>query len=212
MLQFDEVKISESEMLLVWDGTQYESYAPYLAMLYKNDSNLFETLQTDKRRWEFVFTRVIIQQKFSNEQIVLSYTSQGKPLLSNGFHISISHSKKHIVILLSSKYQVGVDIQYLDAKILKAPDYFLQEEELKLIANDDVMESMHAVWCGKESMYKLYSELDLNMKTDIGLKSIDKQRKTLVFEVLVNKKPTHTTIYYLINSLYVLAYGVETIN
>ena len=68
------------------------------------DSSNFKT---EKRKKDFLVSRLLLNELEPNQQI--SYNSNGAPEISNGKHISISHSKNLVAIIISNK-KIGLDI------------------------------------------------------------------------------------------------------
>lgn len=100
-------------------------------------------------------------------EVELSHNEDGKPLVE-GYHISISHTKGYVAIILSQKHQVGIDIEYRSERVKRISKRFLRSDE-HFTETEDLL----TVWCVKETIYKLFSEDHLtyqDMKVDIQKK------------------------------------------
>lgn len=92
----------------------------------------------------------------------LDYDEYGKPHLTNGYYISITHSFTFSAIVISEKHPVGIDIEMQRDKILKIAHKFTPIEEYKTIANHNALVSkLTIVWGAKESLYKIYGKKKL---------------------------------------------------
>lgn len=125
---------------------------------------LVNRFKSEARRKEFLAVRALLHEMFvvmgcSVQQIKrigeIEHDPNGKPLLK-GFHISISHTQGFVAVALSREKNVGVDIEYYSDRVKKIASKFLRKDE---IAHD--LDSLLVHWCGKETVYKLFSEENL---------------------------------------------------
>ena len=125
---------------------------------------LVDKYKSDGRKLEFLANRALLHEMFksrgmSDAQISkvgdITHNAAGKPLL-DGYHISITHTKGYAALILSPKQNVAVDIEYFDDRVERIAHKFLRKDE-KASAIDDLL--VH--WCAKETVYKLFSEDNL---------------------------------------------------
>lgn len=129
----------------LWETLQQkEAYSPFLA-----------TLHTEKRRQEWLATRVLLEE-LAGPTARIDYQPNGAPYLSGSpFHISISHTQGYAALLLQEKPAAGIDIEYRSNRVLKIRHRFLS------VAEDDAIDPLHEVdhllihWCAKETLYKM---------------------------------------------------------
>lgn len=123
-----------------------------------------ERFKNENRRKEFLAVRVLLHEMFLMlgvpetricELGKITYNQAGKPLVK-GYHISISHTQGYVAVILSRKHGVAVDIEYFNDRVKKIASKFLRNDEQ---AKD--LDSLLVHWCGKETMYKLFSEENL---------------------------------------------------
>lgn len=111
---------------------------------------------------------VLIKQKIAVKLLLyhffetyqLFYDEKGKPFLTNGIHLSISHSNNYAVVLLNKTNPCGVDIEKVAQKINRIKYKFLSETELKTINNNDI-EQLTIFWSAKEALYKYYGKKEV---------------------------------------------------
>lgn len=94
----------------------------------------------------------------------LFYDDNGKPHLKDGKQISITHSFNFSAIIVSSLI-VGIDVEKQRDKITIIAHKFIEYEFDYLNENDtDYIKKLTAIWCVKESLYKLYATPGLSFK------------------------------------------------
>lgn len=93
----------------------------------------------------------------------LYYDEFGKPHLTNGKQISITHSYEFAGIIISDK-PVGIDIEKQREKIQKIAHKFVNEFEKDFVAQqqDSTTRILTLIWGVKESLYKLYATAGLS--------------------------------------------------
>lgn len=76
----------------------------------------------------------------------LSYSSEGKPLVSNGF-VSVTHARNHMVIAYDADQAIGIDLEYpreISASLI---------QRLELDPKNPLRS-----WCKKEALIKLLDD------------------------------------------------------
>jgi phosphopantetheinyl transferase len=94
----------------------------------------------------------------------LFYDENGKPHLKDGKQISITHSFNFSAVIVSN-YMVGIDIEKQRNKITIIAHKFI-DYEFDYLKEDDsnYINKLTAIWCVKESLYKLYATPGLSFK------------------------------------------------
>ena len=110
------------------------------------------------RRAEIIVVRLLIDCLFSRD-VVLNHDKSGRPLLSNGYFISISHTSNIVAVIVSNIFEVSVDVEHISNRVVRVADRFMRLDEK---ANETIEYLLH--WCVKETLYKLYSEDDLSFE------------------------------------------------
>lgn len=94
----------------------------------------------------------------------LFYDDNGKPHLKDGKHISITHSFNFSAVIVSD-LTVGIDIEKQRDKITIIAHKFIDYEQDYLNKDGaDYIKELTAIWCVKESLYKLFSMPGLSFK------------------------------------------------
>ena len=108
------------------------------------------------RRKEILSEKILIEKIFPKQNVKLLHNDAGMPLLSNGVNVSISHTRNHIAMMVSKHHKVALDIEHINDRVKKVARMFLRNDE-----TFTTIEEMLVVWCVKETMYKLFSSLNL---------------------------------------------------
>ncbi|MDN3722839.1 4'-phosphopantetheinyl transferase superfamily protein [Aequorivita sp. SDUM287046] len=125
--------------------------------LTSNCSNRVANMKSELHRRGFMSIRHLLALEGYTDHD-LRYDENGKPHLTDGKNISITHSFNFSAIIVSD-VEVGIDIEKQRNKILKIAHKFTPIEEYRTIANEDaMMRKLTIVWCAKESLYKSFAE------------------------------------------------------
>jgi phosphopantetheinyl transferase len=111
----------------------------------------------------------------------LFYDAIGKPHLTDGKFISITHSFNFSAIIVSDNNPVGIDIEKQRDKIVRIAHKFTTVEAYKTLANHDALvRKLTIVWGAKESLYKIYEQKGLSFLNHIDVQdfSFDDSRTT----------------------------------
>jgi len=94
----------------------------------------------------------------------LFYDENGKPHLKDGKHISITHSFNFSAVIVSDLI-VGIDVEKQREKISIIAHKFI-DYELDYLSEEstDYIKKLTAIWCVKESLYKLFCTPGLSFK------------------------------------------------
>ena len=101
---------------------------------------------------------------FGYEDADLFYDENGKPHLKDGKQISITHSFNFSAVIISD-LTVGIDIEKQRDKITVIAHKFIDYEFDYLNQNaTDYIKKLTAIWCVKESLYKLFATPGLSFR------------------------------------------------
>lgn len=122
-----------------------------------------------KRQREWLASRALAYQllrQFTAEPLPLLRDATGRPMFAeSGFQLSITHSPRLAAVILSEKYDVGIDIELVGPKALRVADKFLTEQEMVFTANDAQQTCLY--WSAKETLYKMYRQRQLVFKENL---------------------------------------------
>jgi phosphopantetheinyl transferase len=114
----------------------------------------------EKRKKEHLTSRLLLNKISPNTTI--SYNEFGAPILDNNLHISISHSKNFVAIIISEQ-QVGMDIEAISEKALRLAPKFVSEKNRTTLNK----EKANLIWCLKEAVFKWHQKGKVDFIKDI---------------------------------------------
>ena len=140
----------------------------------------------------------------------LFYDANGKPHLTDGVHVSITHSFIFSAIILSD-IKVGIDVEKKRDKILRIAHKFNAVKELSKLSLTSRIRKLTAIWCAKESLYKGFNSAGLSFLNhihieDFGLDQnettaiVDFNNKTESYHIWFSEFEGFTCAYALINN------------
>lgn len=86
---------------------------------------------------------------------MIGHAASGQPLL-RGYHVGVTHTKGYAALMLSKSCDVACDIEYFSDRVERIKSKFLRKDE-----KADDLDSLLVHWCGKETVYKLFPEDNL---------------------------------------------------
>lgn len=86
---------------------------------------------------------------------MIGHAASGQPLL-RGYHVGVTHTKGYAALMLSKSCDVACDIEHFSDRVERIKSKFLRKDE-----KADDLDSLLVHWCGKETVYKLFPEDNL---------------------------------------------------
>ncbi|MFM1878647.1 MAG: hypothetical protein RLZZ241_1513 [Bacteroidota bacterium] len=144
---------------------------------------------------------------YTDEQLV--YDAYGKPHLTDGVQISISHSFGFSGIIVSKGCRVGIDIELQRPKILRIASRFTRPNEWSDKASlQEQIQQLTKIWCAKESLYKIMSVPGLHFLNQIHIENFLKDQNSVRAWVSHLNDNFHFHVHFLEFSGYSMAYTI----
>jgi 4'-phosphopantetheinyl transferase len=146
------------------------------------------SMKSELHQRGFLSVRKLLEA-FGYSDFDLFYDANGKPLLKDGKHISITHSFNFSGVVISDDI-VGIDIEKQRSKIAVIAHKFIGYEVAYLSENDaNYIKKLTAIWCVKESLYKLFETPKLSFKKHcLVIPVSDNESETVAWIDYENKK------------------------
>ena len=151
-----EKRIASHSRFYVWEMS--ESREELLVIADPEDAYLasLDEISHAKRRRELLALKAMLRFIGFDEKI--SYLPNGKPVVNDTIHISISHCDQYAGFLVSD-CACGLDIQNKNEKIaLIAPRFCSLEELGHAESSEDPLAYFTALWSIKEAVFKVFGE------------------------------------------------------
>lgn len=140
-------------------------------LLYRSQAT-----HTDRKRQQFS-SRMALKQllpEFPFDQVVRE--GEGKPrLLNEEYDFSLTHTQQYSAAIISGTHMVGVDMERIDARLLKVEKRFLHAEEYQLLPDDSEQRIiiLTLCWSIKETVFKCFGRSAVDFAGDIRIHAIN---------------------------------------
>ena len=148
--------------LWVWHITEDEQSLAKSLPLTPHCNERLQAMSHSNQRKGFLAIRSLVEiAGLSLNQLI--YTTDGKPYLEHGPHISFSHTKDFAAVAIGHA-PLGVDVERHRAKVKLVAKKFVNPADL---APQQTIAELTDLWCVKESMYKAISMPGIRFSKDI---------------------------------------------
>jgi 4'-phosphopantetheinyl transferase EntD len=159
--------------LAVWKLTEGVDFFEEKAHLTPLDTQLYSKISNESRKKEWLSTRVLLNEVLGFWPNI-TYMETGKPIINNHIrHLSISHSKEMVGILLCTSPYAGVDIEKTSRNIDNILPRFLSADEIKNVETATNPHSKIIHWCAKEAIFKSINEPNIEFSSRIKIDKIN---------------------------------------
>lgn len=152
----------------IWKIT--ETFEDLFDQVLLNDTNLIRlnNMKSEMHQRGFLSVRMLLQSAGYSDRD-LYYDEFGKPHLSNGRHISITHSFGFSAIIISNQ-KTGIDIEMQREKISLIADKFV-DTEFDFLEREasDYIRKLTIIWGVKEAIFKIQNEVGISFKDHISV-------------------------------------------
>lgn len=155
--------------------------------------------RSESRRREKLSVYALLFTMTGDASLLIHHEESGKPFV-DGWKISVSHTKGYATLILSRNTNVAVDIEYMSDRVERIVKRFIRPDEPMNGQRQHLIN-----WSAKETMYKYFSEEDLQY-FDMRVHAFeDNEEGTLVIDDL--KKTKTLEVRYKVTKEYVITYS-----
>ena len=161
---YKSIAIDDETYVLVWHITESENELKKDIVLEDYSKGRIQKMKSELHRRAYYSVRHLLAiAQYTDKDLI--YNEHGKPSLSDGVHVSITHSHEYAAIILSGK-KVGIDIEKQREKINLIAHKFVNDKEQEYLGDlsSNLVKAHTLIWCAKESMYKLFGEKGVSFK------------------------------------------------
>ncbi len=203
---YNKHEIDNDTSLLIWKIDEEYDVLLSSVKLGKNSINRIEKFLSEKRKIEFLATRMLLQE-LDYSDLDLKYNNDGAPYLKDKF-ISISHTNEFAAIIISNK-KVGIDVEKNRTQIFRIAHKFVNDEE-KASFDTESLEVLSIIWNCKEAMFKLCDKTGIDFRKNLNITNINLGDRTINAELIFDDKKQalkgkidifneHTLVYLMID-------------
>ncbi len=127
------------------------------------------------RRRAFLAWRAVVRERLGDD-VEIGYNRVGAPVVNPpSCHIGVSHCADAVAVVIADE-PCAVDIEPLGRDITRVAPRVFSEEERSL---SDHPLLLLALWCGKETLYKLSGRQDIDLCRDIRIGAVSFEQGSL---------------------------------
>lgn len=147
----DALSNDSIQSLLVEDIYSGDGFLPYDKSIH--GSNPLTSTSLRNRQWD-VLRHLLFK---AGIEAPLVYNSSGKPIITAGPHISVTHTGNAMLLSIGNRNH-GVDMEAMGIKASKVKQRFCSEIELDWAEKTGNENIYTMIWCAKEAMFKYFGE------------------------------------------------------
>lgn len=161
------------------------------------------------RQLEWLSVRILLYRLLGEEKEI-GYLPSGKPYLTDGSsHISISHTKGYVAVILG-RTPVGIDIEQYGQRVRKVAHKYMREDEVATLYRGEDTWSLLLHWSAKEVMFKCMDTVEVDFRRHLHIDPfIVQERGTLHSQEYRTDRQRRFLIRYLIHPDFVLTWQVD---
>ncbi|MBL7473924.1 4'-phosphopantetheinyl transferase family protein [Robertkochia sediminum] len=157
---YKTITVSDTTKVLIWKIEESVAELSRDITLTPNCEQRLSDMSSELHQRGFLSVRQLLKVA-GYTPAELYYNCDGRPHLTDGKEISITHSFIFSGIIISDR-PVGIDIEKQREKIGRIANKFVDYEYSFL--DNSHMRELTVVWCIKESLYKLFATRGLSFK------------------------------------------------
>lgn len=159
------------------------------------------------RKLEWLSVRALLFRLLGRHKVVC-YEPSGKPYLANNsYHISISHTKGYVAVILSAVKSVGIDVEQYSRRVHKVAHKYMREDESVSPYDGDDTWSLLLHWSAKEVMFKCMDTAEVDFREHLRIEPfIPQEQGVFVGHEYRTGQQRDFLIHYLIHPEFVMTW------
>jgi len=188
---YKKIDAPYNTQILVWQIKEDETVLERDIELTNLCINRLNQMKSDIHRCGFLSVRQLLAVA-GYAASALHYDNFGKPHLTDGRFISITHSYQFAAIAIGDK-PLGIDIEKERPKVHRIASRFLDASELTPNATDRIRTTQ---WCIKEAAYKALGKKGVSFLHDIRTTNLDTEHPVAVVNLNQKTIKLKNWLYY----------------
>ncbi len=191
---FKEVILNDTATLYLWKITEDLEELNRSVKRNPNSEKRVNSMKSESHKKGFLSVRMLLQH-IGYDDFNLFYDKFGKPHLTDGNHISISHSHSFSAIAISSK-PIGLDVEQVKEKILKIASRYMDVAHLENLSEFEKMKKATVIWGIKESIFKIKNTEGISFRNHIFEQDFSYEDKKATATLKYNNKEENFDILF----------------
>ena len=201
----DDLNLSPKTRVVIWEINESIQDLKSKVVLSEDSLKLLNQKKSGIHKKQFLAIRNIFKFLCIDDKD-LKYDKAGKPIFSQNKKLSISHSGNYAAVI-TSNYNVGIDIEKISDKAIKIKHKFLQIELNYPIEFDNQISLIY--WNIKESIYKAMGIMGVDFKKNILALPLDINAVKCKSWYVNNDDIYSFETYFRISKNYTLAFVIK---
>jgi len=201
----------QEKSVFVWQISEDEAVLNELASLTPKENEVFGTFRSDSRKRQWLAVRALLNKVYGDKKVIL-YNEDGRPNLSDGGFLSISHSDRYASVLIANKPRLGVDIEALSRNYVRVAPRFITQSERDIFSRQGVAEEYYLpiAWSCKEAAFKAAAHKNVDFTRDISIQEItlDEGKNSGMLQVVFNPLSLKGNYKFTVVNDHILVWGV----
>ena len=195
--------------ILVWKITESLDQLLLEATLNEKSKARLNAMKSVSQQRGYLSVRKLLQEK-NYSDFDLYYDEFGKPHLSDGKHISVSHSHEFSSIILSDE-NCGIDLEMQREKITTIAHKFAKNEFgfLNTSVKNSYIRQLTVIWGVKEAIFKIRNEKGISFKDHISVEEFHVNSKLTTAKLHFNNLVKNFNIHFEEIEDFTLVYAFE---
>lgn len=154
------------------------------------------------RQREYTCVRLLLDAMYAGDTPAIYYEPTGRPRLTNGDRISISHSKDYCCIIISQRHNVAIDIEKVSNRVDAVAERMLRDDEQAPTLTHRLIH-----WCAKETLYKLFPDDRLQL-SDVRVTPFDcdEERRNGTIKVVNIPRSLTLDVHFIVDNDKIITY------
>ena len=201
----DDLNLSPKTKVVIWEINESLQDLKSKVVLSEDSLKLLNQKKSEIHKKQFLAIRNIFKFLCIDDKD-LKYDKAGKPIFSQNKKLSISHSGNYAAVI-TSNYNVGIDIEKISDKAIKIKHKFLQIELNYPIEFNNQISLIY--WNIKESIYKAMGIMGVDFKKNILALPLDINATKCKSWYVNNDDIYSFETYFRISKNYTLAFVIK---
>jgi 4'-phosphopantetheinyl transferase len=206
---YKTIRVNKHTTVFIWSIEESFTALKENITITKKCNDRLSGMRSEIHKRGFLSVRQLLKVA-GYEASDLFYDLHGKPHLTDGKQISITHSFVYSAIIISEFDEVGIDIELLRDKVQRIGHKFVGYEN-NYLTKQELTRRLTIIWCIKESLYKAFAFKGVSFKKHIKVLPFSAYGNNAVAWVFYEGKLAKYKTHYFAVDGFMCAYAIKVI-